>query len=126
MTMTDPRHTLGRSGEQIAAAHLERAGCTILARNWHYSQHGELDIVAQDGDEIVFVEVRARRGSLQPAIDAALESITPQKRARLLELAQAYRAEHGLEGTRWRVDVIAVAVQGQQHRLEVIRDALAW
>lgn len=124
--MTDPRHILGQRSEQIAAAHLERAGLAILARNWRHSRFGELDIVAQDGDEIVFVEVRARRGSLRTAIDAALESVTPQKRARLLELAQAYLAEHDLDRARWRVDVIAVAVQGKRYRLEVIRDALAW
>lgn len=124
--MTDPRHTLGATGEQIAARHLERAGCTILARNWRHSIFGELDIVAQEGEEIIFVEVRTRRGPLRSAINAALESITPQKRARLLELAQAYRAAHDLERTVWRVDVIAVAVNGQQHQLEVIRDALAW
>jgi putative endonuclease len=124
--MSDPRHTLGATGEQIAAAHLERAGWTILARNWRHSTYGELDIIARDGDELVFVEVRTRRGPLRPAIDAALTSITPQKRARLLKLAQAYRAAHDLDRVLWRVDVVAIAVQGRHHQLEVIRDALGW
>lgn len=124
--MTDPRHTLGQTGEQLAAEHLQRAGCTIHARNWRHSTYGELDIIAQDGDELVFVEVRTRRGPLTAAIDAALESITPQKRARLLALAQAYRSAHDLEHVLWRVDVIAVAMHNQRHTLEVIRDALAW
>jgi len=124
--MTDPRQSLGRTGETIAADYLQRAGWTIHARNWRHSSFGELDIIAQDGDEIVFVEVRTRRGPLQAAIDAALESITPQKRARLLELAQTYRAAHDLERTLWRVDVVAVAVEGSRFHVEVVHDALQW
>lgn len=124
--MTDARHTLGQRGEALAADHLQRAGWTVHARNWRHSTHGEIDIIAHDGTELVFVEVRTRRGPLPAALGAASESITPQKRARLLALADAYRAEHDLDQTPWRVDVIAVAVQGARFQLEVIRDALDW
>ena len=114
--MTDPRHTLGQAGEQIAALHLQRAGCSILARNWRHGTHGEIDIIAQDGSEIVFVEVRTRRGPLPDAVDAALSSITPAKRARLVALARAYRAAHDLDPVQWRVDV---PLGPGRHRLTV-------
>lgn len=124
--MTDPRQTLGQRGEALAAAHLHHAGWTIQARNWRHGAHGEIDIIAHDGSEVVFVEVRTRRGPLQAAIDAALESITETKRARLLALAQAYLDTHDLHQTPWRVDAVAVAIQGAQHHIEVIHNALAW
>jgi putative endonuclease len=57
---TDARKTLGRRGEQLAAAHLERLGWVILARN-HHTRFGELDIVALDGETLVFAEVKTCR-----------------------------------------------------------------
>jgi putative endonuclease len=97
-----------------------------LARNWRCAPLGELDIVAQGDDCLVFVEVRTRRGPLADAVQAALESVRTVKQRRLLELAQAYLAEHELEGQPWRVDVAAVAAQQGTLALEVIHDALEW
>lgn len=57
---TDARQTLGARGEQLAAEHLERLGYEILARN-HRTRFGELDIVACEGETVVFVEVKTRR-----------------------------------------------------------------
>ncbi|MDQ3740962.1 MAG: YraN family protein [Actinomycetota bacterium] len=57
----DPRHHLGRDGEQLAAEHLERLGYEIVARN-HRTRYGEIDLVAADRDTLVFVEVKSRRG----------------------------------------------------------------
>lgn len=124
--MPQDRRHLGQQAEQCVADHLLRAGCTILARNWRSSTTGELDLVVEQAGTLVFVEVRARRGSAQAAIDAALQSITPTKRARLLTLAQAYCAAHDLEHVPWRVDVIAVAFDRGICHLEIIRDALEW
>lgn len=62
----DLRHRLGRVGEQLAAAHLERRGFAILARN-HRTRWGELDLIAADAQRIVFCEVKTRRlGSSGP------------------------------------------------------------
>ncbi len=123
--MNGPKQELGAQGEAWAAAHLERLGYTILARNWRAGAL-ELDIVAREGETLVFVEVRTRRGAPAAALDAALESVGPRKRAHVLEAAQAYLQAHELEETPWRVDVVAVAVQGKRWRVEVIRDALSW
>lgn len=77
---------LGEWGENHAAAFLARAGYTILERNWR-CQQGEIDIVAFDGRDTVFVEVKTR-SSLR--FGHPLEAITPQKLARLRRLAAAW------------------------------------
>lgn len=124
--MTDPRQELGHRAEAWVADRLEHAGYTILARNWRHGKHGEIDLVARRDDEIVFIEVRARRGPLDAALEAARASVTPEKQARLLALAQAFLATHDLEEVPWRIDVAAVAAHGPTLSLEVIRDAVAW
>ncbi len=60
--MPDLRKKLGDFGEQAAAAHLLKQGYALLARKWR-STGGELDLVMRDGAELVFVEVRTRRGA---------------------------------------------------------------
>ncbi len=57
--MTDVRHVRGQRGEDLAAAHFERLGYTVLARN-HRTRYGELDLVVWDGENLVFVEVKTR------------------------------------------------------------------
>ncbi|MBP8973643.1 MAG: YraN family protein [Anaerolineae bacterium] len=124
--MSDPRQSVGQRGERAVAAWLRRAGYTILARNWRHRELGELDIVARQGDEIVFVEVRTRRGTLEQAMSAALESVDERKRARLIALAQAYLDAHDLAGVRWRVDVAAVAWAGDTCAIQIVPNALEW
>lgn len=123
--MTDRRQFLGRHAEELVAARLLRAGYLIRARNWRNSL-GELDIIAEQNGEIVFVEVRARRGPLATARVLALESVSPRKQARLLALAEAYLAAHDLESVPWRIDVAAVAFDRTGASIEVIHHAVAW
>lgn len=63
---------LGTWGEELAAEHLQRKGYTILERDWH-SGHRDIDIIAMDGETVVFVEVKTRRnrvfGEPEDAID---------------------------------------------------------
>jgi len=87
---------LGRRGEQLAADYLVRSGYTILDRNWRSSE-GEIDIVARQGNETVFVEVKTRSGL---AFGNPLEAITPVKHARLRRLIHSWRdASDGLSGS---------------------------
>lgn len=115
--------TLGRRGEQAAARYLLRAGYRILAQNWR-CKLGELDIVAQDGEMIVFVEVRTRRAGTQ----TALESVTPAKQRRLMSAMQLFLAQHNLDDVPSRVDLIAVAFDdsGEHGSLSHAQDVLAW
>ena len=94
----------GRHAEELAAALLERAGLRIVERNWRRPE-GELDIVADDGGTCVFVEVRSRTGA---EMGHPLESITPQKRARVIRSARLYLDEQPTAAAAYRFDVVAV------------------
>jgi putative endonuclease len=117
-----PRRELGQLGEDAAADYLERQGYVILARNWRCPA-GEIDLVTQDAEALVFVEVRARRGD---RFGTPEESVTPDKQARLLELAQTYLQEAGLGDQNWRIDVVAIDMdwRGRIKRLNLIRNAI--
>ncbi|GAB4539687.1 MAG: YraN family protein [Anaerolineae bacterium] len=118
----DYRHKLGQRGESIAAACLERRGYRILERNWRCAA-GELDIVARDGETLAFIEVRTRRGE---RFGSPEESLTPSKQSRLIELARTYLHQEGLTDQDWRIDVVAVELdgRGQLKRINLIRNAV--
>ena len=106
----------GEAAENLAAAFLERSGLTILERNYR-CRYGEIDIVARNGAQLVFVEVRARRSE---AFGGAAGSITAAKRRRLVAAARHYLAE--LRSDRaCRFDVVLVRGEGQ--RVEWLADA---
>jgi len=119
--MTGSRKALGRLGEELAAQALAARGYRIRQRNWRCPA-GELDIVAEDGDVLAFVEVKTRRGL---AFGAPEEAITPAKQAKLIELAATYAYESGWPGD-WRIDVAAVELtpDGKLLRLEIIQNAV--
>jgi putative endonuclease len=120
--MRDPRRGLGRRGEELAVAELTRRGYTIHQRNWRCAA-GEVDLVAEHDDWLVFVEVRARRGR---ALGAPEASITPAKRARMIQVAQSYLAELELGEVDWRIDVVAVELTrgGKLLRVDVYENAV--
>ncbi len=101
------RPGLGQRAETLAAEWLAAAGLRIVARNWRRrgAQSGELDIVADDGGTCVFVEVRSRTGEQS---GHPLETITPQKRARVLHSARLYLSEEAPAAAAYRFDVVAV------------------
>lgn len=104
--MSDQRRQLGAFGEDAAANYLARHGHRIVERRWRCAR-GEIDLVTRDGEALVFVEVRTRRGTFA---GAAEESVGPAKRARLVHLAYAYLAASECIDEPWRIDVVAVAV----------------
>ncbi|MBB4266649.1 YraN family protein [Roseospira visakhapatnamensis] len=101
----------GRAAEDDAAAWLEARGWTVLARRAPGQRGrgvGEIDLIAQDGPVLVFVEVKAR-----PSAAAALAAVTPAQRRRLATAAEAWLAahpDHGADGVRF--DVVAVPADG--------------
>ena len=105
--MPSGRSRLGAQGERIAAAHLESLGLVVEGRNYR-TRFGEIDLVARDGDETVFVEVRTKRSA---AYGTPEESLTLRKQARLVKAAQEYLAEGGLAASSWRVDLVAITLQ---------------
>lgn len=108
------RSETARRGEDAAAAYLERIGLTVEDRNWR-CKSGEIDIVARDGDEIVFVEVKTRRSE---RAGTAEEAVSPAKQKRVARLAEAYLRETGERSTpAVRFDVIAIKVLGADRAL---------
>lgn len=104
----DRRHALGESGESLAAAYLEKRGLKIVERRVRL-RHGELDIVARDGTEWVFVEVKTRSGF---AMGTAVEAMTPTKIARMAKAVREYVHRHGLGEAPMRCDLVAIDFSG--------------
>lgn len=119
------RQQLGRWGENVAATYLEAQGYQILSRNWR-TRRGEIDLVAQIGETIAFVEVKTRRGR---EFGLPEEALTTKKAARLQSLAQAYMMQNDLDDVDWRIDLVAVELdqRGKLLRCEHIPNAvLGW
>jgi putative endonuclease len=95
---------LGRRGEDLASDYLVSNGLSIVERNWRCAQ-GEIDIVAREGNETAFVEVKTRAGL---GYGHPFESITTAKLARLRRLAAAWCEAHPGEFQRIRIDAVAV------------------
>jgi putative endonuclease len=102
-----PTTELGRRGENIAAVYFARAGLQVLDRNWR-CREGELDIVARDGDALVFCEVKTRRGT---GFGHPVEAVTAIKQRRLRVLAQRWLAAHDEHAPDLRFDVVGVLVR---------------
>jgi putative endonuclease len=106
---SDPRHALGAAGERLAVEHLQRLGYAIVARN-HRTRFGELDVVACDGDALVFVEVKTRRAGACP-----WDALHDRKRAQVRRMAAAFLCEVAdrPRTERLRFDAIGVTVDAR-------------
>jgi putative endonuclease len=108
-----PRRQLGDFGERVAAHRLEAAGLRILGRNLRLPG-GEIDLLAEEGDDLVFVEVRTRRA----ADGLASESLSPTKLRRMWRLAMTYCDSNDLEPARARLDVVSIDLDSAGRVLE--------
>lgn len=108
--MTTPgrltRTELGALGEQVAVGHLLSLGMSVLQRNWR-CRYGELDVVAEDGDAVVFVEVKTRTGD---GFGGLPEAVTPAKLRRIRRLAVLWLAGQPMRWRDVRIDVVGVRV----------------
>ena len=102
--MPTPRTRLGTWGEALAGRFLQDKGYRILTTNYR-SSHGEVDIVARHGEELVFVEVRTRRGG---NFGAPEESLSKAKIRRLVNTCQDYLQNTAREAAPWRVDLVSI------------------
>ncbi|MEU4241606.1 YraN family protein [Actinoplanes sp. NPDC026619] len=105
--MTTQRRAVGAYGERVAAQHLQEQGLVILHRNWRCSA-GEVDLVLRDGDDLVFCEVKTRRGT---TFGSPAESIGHRKVRKLRELAGRWLDETGIHPRSIRFDVVEVFPQ---------------
>ncbi|WP_429844572.1 YraN family protein [Brevibacillus sp. FIR094] len=102
--MSDRRRLLGQRGEQLAESYLVNKGFRILDRNVR-TKRGEMDLIARDGNCLVFIEVRTRSSQL---FGTAGESITWKKKQKLRELAIEYLQKNAQPIPAFRFDVIAI------------------
>ena len=119
MPMANVHHALGAEGEKIARQFLQNAGYLILEVNWR-GRLGEIDLIAEDGDSLVFVEVKTRTST---NCGHPFESIGSRKQKQLVKAAREYLAEHGLEERFCRFDAVSVLAGDEKPQLELIKNA---
>ena len=117
--MTKERISLGRLCEDLARERLKDLGYRILKTNYR-CRLGEIDLVARDGDVLVFVEIKTRRNE---PLGQAKEAVTRRKQAQLSKVALAYMKSNNLWGSKARFDVVAIGLIDGNKEIEVIKDA---
>ncbi len=118
-TVGDRSFSFGRRSERLAERHLGRRGYKMLERNFR-AAGAEVDLVAIDGDTLVFVEVKARRTDRAGTAQAAVDE---RKQRRIHRAAKVYLARHPEHRGPVRFDVVAIHGDGMAQRLEILRDA---
>ena len=113
------RHRLGRAGETRAADYLKSLGYTILSRNYR-SAYGEIDIVAREGQTIVFAEVKT---STNRAFGEPEERVDRRKQRQIARVAEGYLKHHRIEDADCRFDVISVLRTEDDWRIQHFEDA---
>lgn len=113
-------HELGKLGEEIIANYITRLGYKILDRNFECKQ-GEIDIIALDNKELVFIEVKTRTGI---NYGEASEAITKYKKRHLLNSIKYYLYKRNLEDEFVRIDVAEVYVEGKNIKINYIKKAI--
>lgn len=95
---------LGRLGENIAAAYLKENGCRILEMNFT-AKYGEIDIIAQEKNTLLFVEVKTRKNSLY---GTAAQAVNYKKQRKIILTASAYMSLHENTVSNCRFDIIEI------------------
>jgi putative endonuclease len=102
--MTHTTQVVGACGERIAAGYLCSRGLRLIERNWR-TPHGEIDIIARDGPDLVFCEVKTRRST---RFGVPIEAIVPAKVRRMRRLAALWLASAQVRPREVRFDVVSV------------------
>lgn len=110
------RIRLGKYGEDLVARHLTSRGFRIIERNWR-CPFGEIDLVALERDEVVFIEVKTRRGD---GFGQPEDAVTWEKRAKLRRCAYAYLGTRDVH-LPFRIDIYAVTLRGSAGVPRVVR-----
>ena len=113
------RRSVGEAGESAAVDYLKEKGYHILRRNYRY-QRGEIDIIAEDRDDVVFIEVKARRSK---SYGDPEDGINPDKCRRIRRVASGFLFENHIDDRPCRFDIVAVEYEGEKIVLRHIMDA---
>ena len=117
--MLNQRQKFGEKGESMAARYLKKTGYKILEKNFR-TQLGEIDIIAKDGETIVFVEVKSRR-SVQ--FGSPKWAITPKKQRKISMVALQYLKTTDQSTVKARFDVVTIIATQDKQKIEVIKNA---
>ena len=102
--MTFKKKELGAKGEEVAVSYLKSRGYRIVERNYRI-RFGEIDIIAEQGDDLVFIEVKTRSGTL---FGSPFESVTKQKQKQLSKVALEYMSKQDCHERPARFDVVGI------------------
>jgi len=117
--LTRERIDLGKLGEELALERLRHLGYKCIARNYRCPL-GEIDIIAEDGDCLVFVEIKTRRGK---SLGITKEAVTVRKRRQLSKVALAYMKRNNCCDVKSRFDVVAINLNQGRQQIEIVRNA---
>lgn len=117
--MTKERISLGEMGERLALKKIKRLGYKFIAKNYRCPL-GEIDLIARDGDCLVFIEIKTRRGR---SIGFAKEAVNRRKMRQISKAALVYMKENNCCDVKARFDVVAISIKGDKEEIEVIPDA---
>ena len=113
-------YELGKSGEDVAIEYLKKKKYKIVARGFRFLR-GEIDIIALDGEALVFIEVKTRKTS---PFGHPEESVTPAKRKQLRKVAEGYLLRNHIQDVECRFDVLSLSFDELEgYSVKHIRDA---
>ncbi len=116
--MTKERIELGRLGEKLAYKRIKCLGYRKIIRNYRCPL-GEVDLIANDGETLVFIEIKTRKGK---SVGYAKEAVDARKRRQLSKVAMFYMKSKNCMEVKARFDVVAVSVEGDKLQIEVIKN----
>jgi len=117
--MTRERLDLGKLGEELALKKVKSLGYKCITRNYRCAL-GEIDLIAKDGDTLVFIETKTRKGK---SLGYAKEAINDRKKRQLSKVALLYMKANNCCDIKSRFDVVAINLIGEKEQIEVVRNA---
>ena len=117
--MTKARLDLGKRGEELALKKVRRLGYKCIAQNYRCAL-GEIDLIAKDGDCLVFIEIKTRKGK---SLGYAKEAVNERKKRQLTKAALAYMKAKDCVNVKSRFDVVAINLSEGKEQIEIIQNA---
>jgi putative endonuclease len=113
------RRKWGKAGEDLAAQYLEHSGLKILERNFRF-ERGEIDLIAEEGEELVFIEVKARQSN---TFGTPEDAVTERKQEQVHTVAEGYLFIHDIDNRPCRFDIVAIEYRDGTAEIRHLRDA---
>ena len=115
-----PDHETGKRGEEITCDFIQKRGMEIIERNY-LCKIGEIDIIAKDKEELVFIEVKTRS---QEQFGLPSEAVGDTKKKHIYRVAEYYLMKHQLENVYCRLDVVEVYLYEQNYQINYIKNSI--